>query len=325
MQDLIRAGEDSTDVNAVRIGSAEWVRDRLTALPRGEGWCEHAAFRELVGWLYTVAHSRAGAVGVPSQARADVVQDAMRWILRALQKSRARMAEADNPAAMLERVAIRGVTDGRHRARMTGMGGVAANGRNWHERYPRQLGGQAAVLVFDSLPTPEYEPSPAVEHAADRVAAWVHDHLGIRLSIDAVNATVYVLDRLVAGVSRGALLRGGKSSLTTDPAMHHLGFAPPAASAFGVWLLGRQDPAHNAPSVLDAVLSSDEPPLPVAERWRRHATTFGFAQEHSRAEVPQFALPSSASCDGHASRSVRHSGVARRERQLVTSAGGNYP
>jgi len=271
------APDDVDPQDATRVGSSDWVRNHLSVLPPGGGWGEHAAGRELLHWLSAVVRHRAGSSNVLAHERADIAQDAMLPIVRALAGSRERIAGADNPAAVLERVAARAVAAGRHRTRMAGLGGVAANGQNWHARYPRQIGGEAALRILAELPTPAHESCRQVEDAGARVARWVCAHVGIRLTVEAVHAVVYVLDRLVAGVSRGALLRGAHSGLGADPAMRCLGFCPAAASAFGVWLLGRNDAGHNAPSVLNAVLHGEAPDGLSVERWRREALKAGFA------------------------------------------------
>lgn len=262
-----------------QVGSGEWVRERLAALPPGDDWGEHPACRELIDWLYSVVLHRVRTLRGVRYVEDEVVQDAMLLVVRALRRSRATYAQAANPGALLERVTARAVAEGRHRARMRGMSGVAANGRNWKVLYPRRIGGLAADWLFEELPAPEFEPCRAVDDVAARVAASAAEHLGVRLSPDALDATVYVLDRLVAGVSRTALVRGGSSGLAVDPAMRHLGFDPRASRAFGAWLLGRHDRGHSAPSLLDAVVDGEMPCVEVTQRWRRQALTAGFATE----------------------------------------------
>lgn len=276
---------EAIEAEAGRIGSADWVRDRLSDLPAGQARLDDAAARELIDWLYTVVRRRAGALSLPSDVRRDVAQEAMGPLVRALHSSRDRIAGADNPAAMLERVASRAVTAGRHRARMAGMGGVPANGQHWRATFPRQLGGDAALRVLESLPAPEHEPCRSVEDTAARLADWVSEYLGVALSARSVDAVVYVLDRMVAGVSRAALVRGGHSGLAVDPAMRHLGFDAQSAAAFGCWLLGRRDTEHNTPSVLDAFLDGGAPPSFVAERCRRQAIKFEFAADDDAGET----------------------------------------
>jgi len=286
------APDDADPQGASRVGSGDWVRSQLSALPPGAEWGEHPAGRELLQWLSAVVRHRAASSNLLSYERADIAQDAMLPILRTLAGSRERIEGADNPAAVLERVAARAVAAGGHRARMAGLGGVAANGQNWHARYPRQIGREAALRMLAELPTPVHESCRQVEDAGTRVARWVCAQLGVRLTEDAVHAVVYVLDRLVAGVSRGALLRGAHSGLGTDPAMRCLGFRSPAASAFGVWLLGRHDAGHNAPSVLNAALYGEAPDNLSVERWRRVALRAGFAignQRHAQMDRPNAA------------------------------------
>jgi DNA-directed RNA polymerase specialized sigma24 family protein len=259
-------------------GSSTWVQSQLSALG-DENWTTRPECRELIEWLYTIVRHRAGGLGLPPYVRGDVAQDAMEPVVRALHRSRDRIAGADNPAAVLERIAARAVAAGRHRARMAGLAGVPANGQHWRAAFPRQVGGDAAVRVLDSLPVPDEEPCREVEDTARRLERWLFEHVGVALAPAAVDAVVYVLDRLVAGVSRAALVRGGHSGLALDPAMRHLGFESASASGFGCWLLGRQDAEHNAPSVLDAFLDGGAPERFVAERWRRQALKFGFAAD----------------------------------------------
>jgi hypothetical protein len=270
-------------------GSAEWVGSRLAVLCNEQNWTEHPACVELVEWLYAVVHGRARKLALSHEMSTDVAQEAMTPIVRALEGGRRRLASADNPAAVLERIASRAVAAGRHRARMAGLAGAPANGQHWRVTYPRQLGGDAAARVLDSLPVPEHESCGAVEDTAARLERWVREHVGVALSAAAVDAVVYVLDRLVAGVSRAALVRGGHSGLAVDPAIRHLGFDAAAAGGFGCWLLGRHDAEHNAPSVLDAFLDGGEPAPFVAERWHRQALKFGFATDADR--VAESAVP----------------------------------
>jgi len=223
-----------------------------------------------------VVHRRIRLIGAAWHEFDDITQAAMAPIVATLVRSRDRLLRADNPAAVLERVAARGVAAGRHRVRLAGLGGVHENGRHWRANYPRVIGGDQAQQIFQELPAPVFEPCREIDDAAARVDRWVLTTLAVQLSSDAWDAVVYVLDRLVDGVSRAALLRGGHSALGNDPAMRHLGFTPAGGAAFGVWLLGRQDPAHNAPSVLDAVLLSEEAAASSIVRWRREAVRYGF-------------------------------------------------
>lgn len=273
MQDSEAVG--STDV--AHVGSREWVRSRLEVLPPGREWAEHAAANELIDWLYSVVRQRAKSTFLGPDERDEIAQDAMTPLVRGLQRSRECYARADNPAAVLERVAARAVGGSAHRLRMSGLGGVPANGRHWRATYPRPVRGDAAHRIFRTLPESTFAPSQAVDDAAGRIARWVLANVGVDLSPDAVNALVYVLDRLVSGVSRPVLLRGAHSGLGADPAMGHLGFTAPAASAFGTWLLGRDDPEHNAPSVIDMALGDELADGRSAKRWRRTAVRYGFA------------------------------------------------
>jgi hypothetical protein len=258
-------------------GSATWVAARLARVAGDDDWPASMAGRELVEWMYAVVRRRAGGLDLPAQARADVAQDAMGPIVAALQESPDRLAAADNPAAVLERVAAWAVSGGRHRVRMAGLGGVPSNGRNWRASYPRQIGGEAARRIVQDLPVPTFAPCRAVDLAADRVAVWVRENVEVELSADAVHALVYVLERLISGISRPVLLRGSHSGLAEDPAMRHLGFTPAAARAYGAWLLGRTDPGHNAPSVIDVALGDEPVTRRSVMRWRRTAVRFGFA------------------------------------------------
>lgn len=258
-------------------GSATWVRTKLTALSENEDWAAHAASADLINWLYVIVQQRARTLAVSADARADIVQDTMTPLVRALNDCRTQFAAAGNPAAVLERVAARAVGESRHRLMMCGMSAVQPNGQNWRARYPRRIGGDAGRHIIEEQPNPDFDLDPAIERAAVRTREWVSDNLDVCMSADAEHALVYVLDRLVAGVSRAALVRGGHSALRSDPALRHLGFSPGAASAFGLWLLGRRDTQHGAASVLDAAIAGDPVDHLTAQRWRRDALRFGFA------------------------------------------------
>ena len=256
-------------------GSAEWVRARLASM-RGERCWDGREAEELLGWLRLVAARRAREV--MERDRHDVLQNALIEILRAVQQSARDFANADNPAALLERVVDRAIRRARHEASMNGFGGVPANGRNWRKAYPRHLGGEAAMRVLAELPAPVMQPSVAVERVASRIAEFVLEQVEVELSAEAIDAIVYVLDRLVDGVSRATLVRSAHSGLRADPAMRHLGFEAGAAAAFASWLLGRDDGAHSGPSVLDAFLNGEAAPSAVA-RWRRQSIAFGFVAD----------------------------------------------
>lgn len=261
------------------IGGGEWVRDRLVALPGDTTWSTDPAGRELSSWLYSSLWHRVAALRGVRDWEDDIVQDALVHVLRSLHRSRQRLIDADNPAAVLERTMERAVACGRHRSRMAGLAGVPPNGRSWRARYPRRIGGLAAERLFEAMPAPEPETYSAVENLAARVTDWAARQLGVRLSTSAGHATAYVLDRLVDGVSRPALTRSGSSGLAVDPAMHHLGFDAATSRAFAVWLLGRHDTGHNAPSVLDAAVDDDVPAERIVRRWRRQALAAGFATD----------------------------------------------
>ncbi len=267
---------DQLAADGSRAGSREWVRDRLAALPAGDRWAEDAAGRDLVQWLYTVVRRRVAAYALAPHERADVAQDAMSDVARTLATSRERIAVAANPAAVLERIAARAAGAARHNARMCGLGGAPPNGRNWRTRYPVRVGGEAARRICEQVPVPALDPCREVENAADVVVRWVADTLGITLTEDGRDAVMYVLDRLVAGVSRAALVRGAHSRLAADQAMRHLGFGPKEASAFAVWLLGRSDAHHHTPSVLDAALIGVHCERADIDRWREIATACSF-------------------------------------------------
>lgn len=270
------AGHDAADVGratSIRPHSGEWVRARLLALDEAGDWRDNG---ELLDWLRLVAERRAR--DVPRHDRRDVVQDALIDILRIVQESLPRFVAASNPAALLERVVARRVGHARHRASMTGLSGVSANGRNWRKRYPRHLGGIAAIRVMSEIATAPSAPCVEVARTASRLAEYVHEEVGVVLSDDAIDALTYVLDRLAGGVSRSTLVRG-HTGLRTDPAMAHLGFCPTSAGGFGCWLLGRTDGRHDAPSVLDAFLDGRSAAPNVAAGWRRQAIAFGFVAE----------------------------------------------
>lgn len=265
------------------VGSPTWVRDRLRALPADDSWTRTNACRDLISWLYPVAMHRAGMAGVPTSDRAEVAQDAMPRIISALKRSRARFARAGNPAALLERVTARAVSGGVHRMRMAGLGGVPPNGRHWRTPYARTLGGDLAQEILIALPSDADQPSFEVDDAAARIGTWVTVHLGVYLTADAVHAVTYALDRLVAGVSRGALARGGYVGLGDDPAMRHLGFTPQTSRVLARWLLGRTDRSRGFPSVLNAALLDEEVGSEVLAAWRRTAIEAGFAHDQNSA------------------------------------------
>lgn len=268
-----------------RPGSASWVRARLMTLPLADGWTNHPACTELIEWLYTVVRHRASALPEPPHARADIAQDAMTTVFQALQRSRPRLVRQDNPAAVLERVAERAIDAACHIQRMSGFGGVAPNGRNWHKPYPARVGDHGdieSLMVADS-------PCSASRHTdrtVSRIVTWAFDRLGIAVTTAAVDATTYVIDRMLSGLSRSSLTRGGHSGLAHDPAMRHLGFQPAAAHAFAGWLLGRHDRQRDSPGVLDAALLGAEPDDVTCARWRRTALQFGLAEPVRRPTPP---------------------------------------
>jgi DNA-directed RNA polymerase specialized sigma24 family protein len=273
------------------IGSAEWARCRLCsgALANDE---RSSADDELIQWLYSVARRRALAAGVRSADCAEVVQDAMPRIVHLLTRRREGLARADNPAAFLERVAARSVSAAVHRLRMAGMGGVSPNGRNWRVQYPKIVAGEAASALMDATTAHRSdEASVEVETLARKISEWVSAQLHVRLTADAIDAVVYIMDRLVAGTSRAALVRGGNVALAGDPAMGHLGFSPSTASGFARWLLGRSDPGHEAPSVLDAVLADDAPATDVIAQWARVAVDTGAAVSMADGARPVRTVP----------------------------------
>lgn len=207
-------------------GSASWVRARLVDLRGDPGWAERQGCRELVDWLYVVVRHRARRAVAGSEERDEVTQDAMVRVVRALTDSRDAYERSNNPAAVLERVAARAVGESRHRVSMCGLSGIAANGRNWRARFPRKIGGESARLIFEALPATVCVEDTAVTDAASRIGEWIAAELGAQLSTDGLDALVYVLDRLVAGVSRSTLLRGGRSALGGEPSDATLGSPP---------------------------------------------------------------------------------------------------
>jgi DNA-directed RNA polymerase specialized sigma24 family protein len=258
-------------------GSSAWVAVRLTAGVEAGSWTQGLPCRELIDWMQGVVLHRLARGSVGSEGVQDMAQDAMVSILEALNTSRAEFARADNPAALLERIAERACAEACHRARMQGLGNLHPNGRNWRVRPPQPIGGTKAQWIFENLPRPAYLPDPDVEAAAQRADRWITAHVGVTLSEDSVEAVIFVLGRLVEGVSRSSLTRGGHSSLRVEPAMRHLGFEPDAASVFGVWLLGRTDAEHSAAAVLDAALDGEPADQRCLDRWRRIALRYGFA------------------------------------------------
>jgi hypothetical protein len=272
-------GDHATTHPGAERGTASWVRDRLDAISDREDWAQHPACGELIDWLYSIIQRRAARMDLPRHVRGDLVQDAMTPIVQALCRSRATIAGADNPAALLQQVAARALAGAGHAHRMAGYSGVAANGQNWRAEYPRRVAGETLTPFLEEAMAPVRPGLPAVERVASRIAEWVFERVGVELSPDAVDATVYVIDRLLSGVGRNALVRGGHSGLGTDPAMRHLGFDAAAANAFGCWLLGRADAEHNAASVLDAALFGESPSPVTDARWRRQAVMFGFAAD----------------------------------------------
>lgn len=262
-----------------RPGSSDWVRARLSQVPASTSWTHERACEELVGWLYSVVQHRSNRLNGTWSARADIAQDAMTAVFHALRTpdSRERLAARNNPAAVLERVAARAVESARHRYQMAGFSGVPPNGRNWHKAYPTRLGGHDDVETYAD--TAAATAADAVDHAgriAIRVSTWSRGNLGLRLHPDAIEAIAYVADRLLAGVSRSSLLRGGHSALARDPALRHLGITAEASHPFACWLLGRQDPASaSPPGVLDLALSNARPDQVTAARCRRTAIDCG--------------------------------------------------
>lgn len=275
-------------------GSPSWVRERLRAMPADDGWSRVDACRELIGWLYPVAVHRAGMIGVPPSDRREVAQDAMPSIVSALKRTRAQIANANNPAALLEHITARAISGGAHRLRMAGMGGVSPNGRHWLTPGVYTLGGDLGWDLLEAVPYGPDRPCREVEQAAAQVARWVAAHLDVRLNPDARHAVVYVLDRLAAGVGRAALVRGGHTALADDPAMRHLGFEPSGSRTFARWLLGRSDARHGLPSVLDAAVLGKAFGPDVLADWRRAAIQAGFAVEGRDAGItPLRARPAS--------------------------------
>ena len=257
-------------------GSGSWVRQRLLAAPDYDTWRATPEARELVDWLRIVAGRRTGRLRIDEIDRADVVQDALEWALSSLRRSSREIAGKDNPAAALEFVVSRGVAQGRHHVRMAGVAGARANGRGWHAPFPSLLHGEMAALVMADLLEDDFGESQFMEQFVQRLVEWVVANLGIVITDDAAHAVMYVLDRVVAGAGRSALLRGEHSALTRDPAMRYLGFTPAAARRFAVWLLGQSTRTRTWPSLLDAVVEGRRPDAPSLSHWRREALKYGF-------------------------------------------------
>ena len=109
------------------VGSRTWVRARLHLLASSvDDGAERPASHELIDWLQAVVlHPPRQEQRLGSQGIRDIAQDAIVSILEALQTSRAEFARADNPAALLERIAARACAQACHRARMHGLGRLA--------------------------------------------------------------------------------------------------------------------------------------------------------------------------------------------------------
>jgi hypothetical protein len=269
-------------------------------LASAEDWTRRAECTELVNWLYTVVQHRSRRVSESRTARADVCQDAMTAIVQALRTaaSRDRLAHRDNPAAVLERIAERAVEAACHVHRMAGYSGVAPNGRNWRKAYPVRVGSDENL---DSLAARRDGPIPmsgaSVDAATERVRAWVEGQLGVTMTEPALDATVYVLDRIFAGLHRSSLMRGAHSGLSRDPAMAHLGIETSAAHAFGCWLLGRPDGKPPTPGVLDLALADGVADDLLAARWRRLAVVTGFGQVDHALRAPRAKAPTAPAVD----------------------------
>jgi hypothetical protein len=257
-------------------GSGSWVRQRLLAASDYDTWRATPEARELIDWLRIIAARRTGRLRIDVIDRPDVVQDALEWALSSLRRSFREMAGKDNPAAALEFVVSRGVAQGRHHVRMAGIAGARANGRGWQAPFPSLLHGEMAALVMGDVLEDECVESQFMEQFVHRFVEWVVADLGILITDDAAHAVMYVLDRVVAGAGRSALLRGGHSSLTSDPAMRYLGFTPTAARRFAVWLLGQSTRTRIWPSLLDAVVEGRSPDAMSLAHWRREAIKYGF-------------------------------------------------
>ena len=273
-----------TDTTETR-GGAEWVARRLRPMWTDPDWSRSTGCNELIEWLYSAAARRAKIVGVAPAEREEMAQDAMPKILAALRHWGNGLASAENPAALLERVVNRAVSEGMHRMRMEGMGGVPPNGRSWRTSPPRSISGDVVWRLVEEFPDELESPDWEIEKAAAAVAGWVVQHMGLVLTRNANHAVVYILDRLICGISRGALVRGGHAGLGTDPAMRHLGFDPTAARAFGRWLLGRTDRGHAMASVLDAALLDEAVSSGVLGSWRRTALDYAFATTNDDSQI----------------------------------------
>jgi hypothetical protein len=164
---------------------------------------------------------------------------------------------------------------------MAGFGGLATNGRHWRADAPQLVGGPTGDQFLYGTPVQADRPTRYVPDAAARINDWVTVELGVVLTSDAVHAIEYILDRLVAGVSRRSLRRGGHSALARDRAMQHLGFTPTSARLFAGWMLGSEKNDRPA-AVIDAAIEHRTADPGCADMLRNKALAGGFATKPAR-------------------------------------------
>lgn len=272
-----------TNHSWVERPSGAWVAERLAMIHAGATRESAQACVELVTWIYEVARCCTRSHGLHGTEADDAVQDSMVRIAQALAPDEARLARASNPAALLVHTVARAVDEAYYVQRMCGFGGVAPNGQHAGTPYPERAGGGALVGALEGAVDDETSLRTDVDRVVGQVAQWVRRQVGIRLGQAALDGAVYVVDRLVAGISRTTLVTGGHSRLGVDPAMRHLGFTSAGAGAFGIWLLGRRDGSHNTVGLLDAALGGVLADAALVERWRAEALKHGFGALTNRA------------------------------------------
>ena len=233
---------------------------------------------DLIQWLYVISGRHAWRRRVRASDRADVVQAAVSDAYMDVVRTRGNLQNAVNPAASVETIVRRAVAGAHHEASMAGFGGAPPNGQHWHDEFPRQVGGVAADRMIQALPLLSHRSSGCIPATGARIRDWIAVELRIELSGDAVHAVEYVLDRLVAGVSRRSLLRGGHSALTRDPALGYLGFTPTTARLFASWLLGTGS-ADAPPAVVDVAIGAIALDPESVGVLRSRALAGGFASE----------------------------------------------
>ena len=262
-------------------GSAEWVRARLATLVESDDWRATPECGEIFAWLYTVAAHRARRLSLRGHDLDEVVQDSMLRMVRALSTSTRTYLRAANPAAMLERIAIRAVAESSHNLRMYGYGGAASNGQNMTVMYPVRVGADSAEHAFDQVPAPVLRTGPDTEAVARHVARWVRKNVGVELTAPVVDAVIYVLDRMVSGVSRASLVRSSHGRLRVDPALSYLGLSEASAGGFAVGCLA-------APTARTIHPQCSTPPSSMRTRRTRPASNDGDAtRSATHSPLPQ--------------------------------------